>query len=131
MADGIPLQQKGKGPTFLDAEYANQIVRIVNSLASMVLSPAGAGKLVINENNTVLDLGPLVQKLEAVALAVQQTTPPQLADILNRLNNLENAVTNLGNAITNINNRLASASGTGTVTCNPDGSFTISITINI
>ena len=67
----------------------------------------------------------------AVALAVQQQTPPQLADILNRLKTLESAVTNLSNAVTTINNRLDGVSGTGTVTCNPDGSFTVSITINI
>lgn len=131
MADPIPLLSKKKAPTMLEADFGNMVIELLNSIAAMTISPAGSGKLVATKNNTVLDLTPLVQKVDAVALALQQSTPPQMTDVLNRLNTLETAITNLGNAITTINNRLDNASGSGTVVCNPDGSFTVSITINI
>lgn len=131
MPEDLPPLQKGNTPTFLETDFANKVLALLRSIAQMTVSPAGAGTFTANQQNAVLDLSGLVARVNAVALAVQQQTPPQLADILNRLKTLENAVTNLSNAVTTINNRLDGASGTGTVTCNPDGSFTVSITINI
>lgn len=131
MAEEIPLLQKGKTPTLLETEFANQVIALLRSVATMTVSPAGSGTFVATRQNATLDLSGLVNRVNAVALQVQQQSPPQLADIINRLNNLENAVTNLGNQITNINNRLDNASAEASAVCNDNGTITINIVLNI
>jgi hypothetical protein len=131
VAEEIPLLQAGKTPTFLEAAFANQVLNLLKSIASMSVNPAGAGTFVATQQNAILDLTGLSRRIDAVALQVQQQTPPQLADVINRLTNLENAVTNLGDQINNINTRLDNASAEASAVCNDNGTITINIVLNI
>lgn len=68
--------QKGKGPTLLDADKANEIIRVVNAIATMQVVPQGSGKFVQQHDTAILDLSAsdpgLASRVKLLELKVTQ-----------------------------------------------------------
>lgn len=56
MPGPIKPLQKGKGPTLLDTAKGNEVISVVNAIATMRVTPDGAGKFVQKGDTAVLDL---------------------------------------------------------------------------
>lgn len=125
MADRIPLREKGKAPSLINAEEANRVIRLLNSLAGMQVSPQGVGKIVSNENNAVLDLSPLKSLIDQLAQVVQSMKPntetTETAQVLSQLIDRVSA----------IENRLSNASISHDLQCDSMGNIVGNITLNI
>ncbi len=68
------MLEKGKAPTFLNAAFANRVLKVLNALNRAQVQPAGAGKVVVTEENIVIDLTPSTAAAQAAAIAQLQTT---------------------------------------------------------
>lgn len=44
------------GPTFLEIDFANRVIEVINAIIQARVTPAGAGKFVITPQGLVLDL---------------------------------------------------------------------------
>ncbi len=76
------LLEKGKAPTFLEATFANGVLKLLNALIRIRVAPAAAGKFVVTEDSIVLDLTPMSAAQQAAQiLALQKTTAAQQAQI--------------------------------------------------
>jgi hypothetical protein len=105
------LLEKGKAPTFLDAAFGNQVLKMLNNLMAARVVPSAAGKFVVTEGGIVLDLTPM----QAAAQA------QQIADMNKAIAQLQGQVAGL----------IGSLKGaTITAVCNPsDSSITVTLTI--
>lgn len=122
MADKIQSLAKGKTPTFLEAEFGNKIINLLNALANQTISPAGMGSFTATANNAVLDLSPIKAALDALSLQVANAGGKDTTTEL---------IKNLNDRVTNIENRLANATIEGAFVCNEDGSITSTLTLKI
>lgn len=64
------MLDKGGTPTFLQAAFANQVLRLLNGLIAARVIPAGAGKFVVTDGGIILDLTPMQAAAQADAIAV-------------------------------------------------------------
>jgi hypothetical protein len=99
---------KGQAPTPLEEKYFNEIVDLLNALATMQVNPAGFGTVQVGARNVILDCSAFA------------------TDVQNRLKALEDGSTAVNVQIQQILNALQQASARAT--CNPDGSVTITFT---
>lgn len=97
------MLDKGGTPTFLQAAFANQVLRLLNGLINARVIPAAAGKFVVTEGGVVLDLTP----------SQASTQAQQIAD-------LQKALASTQSQVDAINKSLRAA----TITCS-GGSVTI------
>jgi hypothetical protein len=72
------MLEKGGTPTFLQAAFANQVLKLLNALVNARVTPAGAGKFVVTEQGIILDLAPTTAtnqaaQIEALTKALAQT----------------------------------------------------------
>lgn len=77
---------KGKAPTFLQASYANAVLRFVNAVIQFRVVPAAAGKVVPGDDAFVLDLTPMQAATQAAqidALQKQLATLQGQVDAIN------------------------------------------------
>ena len=51
--------EKGAAPTFLSAQFANQVVALLNALIKAEVQPAGSGQVLVTPDRIVIDLSPL------------------------------------------------------------------------
>jgi len=77
MNANLKLLVKGDTPTLLDADKANEVIRAINAVRNLTVSPQGLGKVTLGEKNMQLDLTPLktlYDQLAAVVSAISTTT---------------------------------------------------------
>ena len=107
--------KKGDTPTLLDTDTVNKLYFFLNAIEDLTTSPVGMAKLNIGDKNAVLDLGPLIQlltnglnaQLQSIAAAGMIST----VDVTAR----------------STVNGIIAALNAATITCNPDGTATLTI----
>ncbi len=70
MADDLKEPVAGETEGFLDAEYGAKVIRAVNALRNLVVSPQGLGSLKVGDKNVVLDLTPLKTLFDQISTTV-------------------------------------------------------------
>lgn len=79
MGNPLPTLKKGSFPSLIDTATANRLIEAINGLRSMIIAPAGAGKMVVGESGVTMDLSgliALVTKNQTAQSAITQTTSP-------------------------------------------------------
>ncbi len=121
MASPIKRLEKGRQPTLLDTDKANELIDLLNALVNVQISPAGAGRLNIGKDSAILDLSPLMADTSSTddpnnvnssgvsisSLAIQVAL---LTDVLSHV-------------LFSLNNIIADA------VCNDDGTITFTLTL--
>jgi hypothetical protein len=83
------MLDKGKAPTFLEATFANMVLRCLNAIIRFKVVPAAAGKVVPGDDAFVLDLTPM----QAAAQAAQiESLQKQLATAQGQINAINAAL---------------------------------------
>ena len=111
----IPLLARGKTPTALDTDWMNGVLNAINAFKAMNFSPQGYGKIVIGEREVTIDMSGLatvITQLQTAITALQSSGGSGTAS--------------LGPVITAVNAIIA-ALNAATVTCNLDGTITLTI----
>lgn len=111
MASPIAKVAKGKQPTLLSTDKANELIDIINALINLQVAPAGCGQLNIAKGSAILNLQALLSTINNTLLSSNNST-------------LNQTVQNIVNQV------LQNAKITGTAICNPDGTISITIRIN-
>jgi hypothetical protein len=117
----LPSIKKGSTPTFLDTDFAQKAVDILNALINATIIPAGSGVVYVAKDQLVIDLSALVQTISndnpvstgGGGGSSGSSASSSSAQTNNQISNIQQQLTNLTNAINN-----------ATITCNGDGSIT-------
>ncbi len=117
MASLIPEVKRGAAPSLLDADLANKLIRAINALSTMKVTPEGYGKFTTDgQSGATLDLGALQKIIQGLA--------QQITAIQNSINTsgVQAVSDRLDALIGSINSATISA------TCNDTGTITVTIT---
>jgi hypothetical protein len=66
MPKPIKLVVRGKAPSLMDTELANQVIGAINSLIVMQVQPSGTGKVVVSQGGVVIDLTPMHELIKGI-----------------------------------------------------------------
>lgn len=80
------LLEKGGTPTFLQAAFANQVLKLLNALIGAQVKPAGVGKFVVTEGGIILDLSPTTAVNQAASIAALQKALAQTQGQVDAIN---------------------------------------------
>lgn len=100
------MLEKGGTPTFLQAAFANQVLRLLNNLIAARVIPAAAGKFVVTDGGIVLDLTPSQASAQA----------QQIADLTKALAATQGQVSALIGSLKGATITATCAAGTGQIT---------------
>ena len=83
------MLEKGKAPTFLEAAFANGVLRCLNAMIKFRVVPSAAGKVVAGDDAFVLDLTPMQSATQAAQIEALQK---QLATAQGQINAINAAL---------------------------------------
>lgn len=135
MASPIPRLNKKGTPTFLNADFGNKVIDVVNALMLLEVSPAGYGKIVVGDKSAKLDLQALkgiIDELTKKIASIQQSVSESSAQT--QVQNITQQVTNLASNVDKVSKKLdatvAALNGaTISAECNDDGTISVTLTL--